>query len=130
MYKINWDKWKAAVDEVLAHRETKQQLNADLAAAKISFKEWIAGGGLRNHEEELTRLYSIRAHGRGRIHRKRAALTWDQWRKLPANTGKDAKSLYAQQEGFTNNGGTLTLILKDLIKDAWKSYVKAEEKVA
>ncbi len=135
MYKINWKNWKAAVDEALAHRETKKQLNADLAAAKITFKEFIAGGGLRDHDHELTLLYSIRAHGRGRIHRRKAALTWEQWRKLPANVDKDVKSLFAQQPGFTNNGGTLTLMLEledqaAFIADAWKGYVRMEEKAA
>lgn len=72
MYRIDFKKWKAAVDEVEANKAQKPQLVKDLAAGKIDWKKYRDDGGWRNHAEELTLLYSIRAHGRGRIHRLRA----------------------------------------------------------
>jgi hypothetical protein len=55
MFKIDWKKWKAAVD----------------AASTAVYAA-----------EKLTLLYSIRAMARGRVHRKRAKLTASTHKKL------------------------------------------------
>lgn len=110
MYRIDWQKWWTAVQ-------------AAEAAKVAATQDWIR----QKSERELTVLYSIRAHGRGRIHRRRAGLTHEEARQL-LNTGRP-------YEAFTAAGGRLTLELDlddqaALIGDRWKEFVRAEEKAA
>lgn len=44
---------------------------------KIDRQKWLAAvAAAEGNPEALTRLYSIRAHARGRIHRRKARITW------------------------------------------------------
>lgn len=103
---------------------------------KIDWKKWhTAVQAAKGNASELTMLYSIRAHGRGRIHRRNAGLTWHEWSKLPANVGKDLLSLYQQQRGFTDAGGKLTLILTledqaAFIGERYKEFLRTEAQAA
>jgi len=90
--------------------------------------------------EELTKLYSIRAHARGRIHRTSAKLTWSEWNKLGHqnyidSTGKvtNVTDYLAGLKTFTDTNGKIkfNLTLADqatYLGDSWKQYeYKAEE---
>jgi hypothetical protein len=98
MFKINWKKWKADVD---------------------------ASAG---DAERLTMLYSIRAHARGRTHRKRARITYAEARRiLPGGSTLDMAG-----QTFVDHGGTMVLTL-DLdaqtkyIGERWKDYERRPE---
>ena len=110
-FKIDWPKWKAAVDAVLTEREEKR--------AKTEKKYWKALDYL--FDERLTKLYSIRAHARGRIHRKYAILNEYEWRKLGHKT-PDWKE-FSLHDGMIK----FPLTIEDqavYIGDSWKEYEK------
>lgn len=113
MYQIDWKKWWTAVQAAEAAKQAEPE-------------GWIR----QKHERELTVLYSIRAHGRGRVHRRVAGLTHYEAMKLLG----DKKLAYSCEE-FTEADGRLTLELDledqaKFIGDRWKEFVKAAEQAA
>ncbi len=110
-FKIDYDKWKADLDSILAEREKER--------ASTEKKYWAAVD--YRYDEQLTKLYSIRAHARGRIHRKYAKLNEYEYRKLGHKTP-------GWQEFMANNGVIkFTLTLDDqtaYIGDSWMDYEK------
>lgn len=111
-FKIDYKKWKTALDELLAKREE--------ARSKTEKKYWASLDYY--YDERLTKLYSIRAQARGRLHRAFARLNWSEWRKLPSSKIKEIG-----YDLFTNNDGAIKfpLTLEDqaaYIGDSWKEY--------
>ncbi len=111
-FKIDWKKWKTALDETHAVREADR--------AKTEKKFWASLDYC--YDEKLTRLYSIRAQARGRLHRRFALLNWPEWRKMPSSKANKVK-----YDAFTNNDGAIKfpLTLEDqatYIGDSWKEY--------
>jgi hypothetical protein len=126
-FRINWLKWDAAVKAVEARRALQPKLNADLKADVINWQQYRAAGGASCDEalaDELTKLYSIRAMGRGRVHRSGARLTRSQ------ACGVGLKELNNGQ--YVVFGGT---IIHDMtaehqekyVGDAWKEYERQPE---
>lgn len=112
-FRIDYAKWKAALDATLAVREEER--------AKTEKKFWSALD--YHYDQKLTKLYSIRAHARGRIHRAFALLNEYEWRKLGHKT--------PDWKAFADNNGAIKfpLTLEDqaaYIGDSWKEYEKAE----
>lgn len=119
-FKIDWKKWKAALDELLAKREEWPKLMQELAEGKKTFKEI---GWEPNWKAQLTMLYSIRAQARGRLHRQTAKLTYHEWKQLG--------HLSPGWQDFASNNGVIKfpLTLDDqaaYIGDSWKGYQKHE----
>jgi len=115
-FKIDYAKWKAALDALLADR-------AD-ARARTEKKNWSALDSY--YDPRLTKLYSIRAQARGRIHMRFTRLDWSQWSKLPSS--KQNKVGYDE---FTKRNGMIGwyLTLEDqavYIGDEWNEYEKHE----
>jgi hypothetical protein len=113
-FKIDRVKWKAAVDAVLARREADR--------AKTEKKNWASLDYY--YDAELTKLYSIRAHARGRMHRLHAIYNYSDWRKMPS-----AKSNMPKYDEFTQADGAIKfkLTMADqaaYIGDSWKEYEK------
>lgn len=114
-FRIDWNKWKVALDKVLAERE-KGRYAVSTDAEK---KYWASLQ--HRYDEKLTILYSIRAQARGRTHRQYAVLNEYEWRKLGHKTP-------GWQE-FTANNGTIRFVLTlddqaAYIGDAWKEFEK------
>jgi hypothetical protein len=110
-FKIDRVKWKNDVDAILLEREEKR--------ANTEKKNWAA---LDYHfDDRLTKLYSIRAHARGRVHRKFAILNEYDWRKLGHKEPN-------WKEFIANNGMIkfpLTIVDQAVyIGDGWKEYEK------
>ena len=110
-FKIDLPKWKAAEKALLDKREEER--------AKTEKKYWASLDYF--YDEQLTKLYSIRAHSRGRIHRKYAYLNWSDWKKLPISANK------LSYDDFNNSNGQIKfeLSLEDqaaYIGDSWKQY--------
>lgn len=107
MYKINRQKWLAAVQAIEAWRVRRDEVKAEvaltgdwLAAYKDpARKEFVCH---RDTDAELTKLYSIRAMARNRIHRKRARNAKGEIRDL----GWEDQLAY--------------------VGEAWKAYEKVE----
>jgi hypothetical protein len=120
-FRIDIVKWREALRALEERRKnwpveyaTKQK--AALDAGQKYFYEYEP-----HWEEQLTRLYSIRAHSRGRIHRTAAKLTQYEWNKLGHNT--------PGQQKFTEANGSIKfdLTIIDQAKylgDSWKEYEK------
>jgi len=111
-FKIDRMKWKAAVDAVLSRREA--------ARAKTEKKDWAALDYY--YDAELTRLYSVRAHARGHMHRTYAIYNHYDWGKMPS--GKVNMPNYGE---FIKNDGAIRfkLTMADqaaYIGDSWKEY--------
>lgn len=115
-FKIDRVKWKQAIDELLTKRAEWPNLMQELKEGKKTFKEV---GWEPDWKAQLTKLYSIRAQARGRLHRQAAKLTQYEWSKL------GHKTPYWQE--FVNSNGVIkfTLTLDDqaaYIGDSWKEY--------
>lgn len=115
-FRIDYGKWSAAVDALLAERAS--------ARARTEKKNWSAMDAY--YDPKLTKLYSIRAQSRGRIHMRYTKLDWGQWSKLPSS--KINKVGYDE---FTKRDGAIGwyLTLDDqaaYIGDSWKEYEKTE----
>jgi hypothetical protein len=89
---------------------------------KTDINKWQAAvAAAEGDADGLTLLYSIRAHGRGRIHCRQRSLTFTEAHKLLGARVPD-------HEDFTAAGGVLTLELGLheqglLIGDRWKEFV-------
>lgn len=115
-FKIDYAKWKADLDALLADRAE--------ARARTEKKNWSAMDAY--YDPKLTKMYCIRAQARGRIHMRFAKLDWSQWNKLPSS--KQNKVGY---EEFTKRDGAIGwyLTLDDqaaYIGDDWIWYAKTE----
>lgn len=98
---------------------------------KIDRQKWLAAvAAAKDNTKELTKLYSIRAMARDRLHRKRAALTGYDTTIL---LGKERYEALGGWGAFVDANGTIStdLTLADqekFIGLAWKDY-EAVEKV-
>jgi hypothetical protein len=115
-FKIDWKKWKAALDAVHTAREEDR--------AKTEKKFWSSLDYY--YDEKLTKLYSIRAQARGRRHRQFALLNYTDWKKLPCS-----KTALINYDVFSQNNGAIKipLTLEDqaaYIGDSWKEYAAQE----
>lgn len=113
-FKIDWNKWKAALDAIHAEREADR--------AKTEKKFWASLDYY--YDEKLTMLYSIRAQARGRLHRQFARLNQAEWKKLPSSKVKEiGYDLFTQSDGAIK----FPLTLEDqaaYIGSSWKEYEK------
>jgi hypothetical protein len=122
MFKIDRQKWLAAVAEVVADRDVHFPIRFEAArSGAMTYNEYRGAGGYRNHAEELTLLHSIKAMSRGKVHRKRARLTASQWIAMGHRSG------LPRYEDFTKEGGTRVLDLgpeeqETYIGLAWMQY--------
>lgn len=75
-YKLDWKKWKEEVDKIVAE---KLAFEARIGEKHPKYN-WIMtfDSQILDCKEKLTKLYSLRAYSRGRIHRKKALLTPEQ----------------------------------------------------
>lgn len=108
-FRIDWPKWKTAVDKLLADRED--------ARTRTEKKRWHEVDYY--YSDRLTKLYSIRAQARGRIHRKRAELNQTDWNKLGHKE--------PGYKDFLEASGSIKfdLTIEDQAKyigDTWKEY--------
>lgn len=115
-FKIDWKKWKAALDALLTERVNERSDTEKKYWASLDYR----------YDEKLTKLYSIRAHARGRIHRKYAILNEYDWRKL-------GHKAHGWQE-FVDSDGSIKfeLTIDDqvvYIGDSWKEFEKHGESV-
>ena len=123
-FRIDWKKWKNDVDVLLARREEWPKLVQEVKEGKKTQKE--IGYYEPNWAAELTWLYSIRAHARGRLHRKYAKLTQYEWGKLGHKKPE-------WQEFVAANGKIkFELTMEDQAKYldngcGWKKYEKLNE---
>lgn len=112
-FKIDREKWMKAVTTLLTEREEKRKNTEKRFWSSLDY----------SYDEMLTKLYSIRAHARGRIHRKYAVLNEYDWRRLGHKTP-------GWSEFAANNGVfKFNLTLDDqavYISDAWKEFEKHE----
>ncbi len=77
MYKIDVKKWKAAVAEIEDFRVKADEVHKRIISKELDWLKAYQDPATRifygrDTNLELTRLYSIRAMARNRIHRKRA----------------------------------------------------------
>ncbi len=110
MYRINWRKWKDAVEAAEVNRKAAPQ-----------HERW-------RYENELTLLYSIRAQGRGKVHRQAAKLTFYQAKAL----GLKCTEMEGAQRVFTAKHGSIVLYLDAdsqavYVGEAWKDYEREYE---
>lgn len=111
-FRIDRVKWQAAVDALLNSRNIER--------AKTEKKYWPTID--YHYDGLLTKLYSIRAHSRGRIHRKYIRCNYSDWRKLPSSQINLPK-----YDEFINANGEIKfeLTLADqavYIGGNWKQY--------
>lgn len=115
-FKIDYAKWKNDLDDLLAQRENDRKCTPK--------KEWACLDTY--YDPKLTKLYSILAQSRGRIHRAFARLNYDEWRKLPSSKINPVKyDLFVQNDGAVK----LPLTLDDqatYIDNDWKQYAQTE----
>jgi hypothetical protein len=127
MFRIDRQKWLEAVKAVEARREASPGLVAQAKAGLITWKQFQDSGARSYDEafqEELTKLYSIRAQAHDHLHRRRARLTYSQALKL-AIPG-------AATMPFIEAGGTLVFDLTAeqqalYVGDAYKEFERPEE---
>jgi hypothetical protein len=112
-FRIDCKKWKQAVIEVELARENRRDIFKQQTDDYCSKTEGKNGVGILyrqgfnddmdlDYAKKLTLLYSIRAHARGRIHRKRARVNTDKG-QIKYNLTIEDQVAY--------------------IGDAWKKYV-------
>lgn len=113
-FRIDRQKWLDAVKETIAARA----------------KEPYRTCRYDTLTERLVKLYSIRAEGRGTVHRRRARLTLAQYAQLD---GKKAQSYWATEtwDRFVAAGGTEiedlgALDQSNYIGDAWEEFARPE----
>ena len=137
-FKIDRKKWKAAVEAVEAARENRKEIfkkSIDDYCSKMEEKNITLGcsrGGFNDYvdlgyAEQLTKLYSIRAHARGRMHRRVVRMNATDWCYKLGNKTPSYRA-------FDEAGGMLkfTLTLADqalYIGDSWKEYEAAPEEI-
>lgn len=140
-YKIDLKKWKNTVSALLNDRADRLTFSKDVVAGTKTWNEYHAKfKGYPQYEEELTMLYSIRAHIRGKIHRKVAKLTDYEWHKLRGKktdkpSTEDSVERMRMIKLFVENNGKIKfdLTLEDqavYIGDKWKKYVIKKEVMA
>lgn len=135
VFRLDWKKWKAAVDEVEARRIQLREMRASSASWEAYKKVGLLGAYDELFVEKLTKLYSIRAHARGRVHRGRAYLSMD--RIIPLRLPKIDKYTYGTLEervalkrsfGHPESGhAKVNLTMADqaaYIGDEWKQFEK------
>lgn len=118
MYKIDRKKWLEAVKAVDAFRAEKEKIQLRIARKELDWLEAYKDPALkpfvsyRDEKGELTKLYSIRAMARDRIHRKRARigneivdLGWDDQLKYVGDAWKEYEATPAGVEPATSTVG-------------------------
>ncbi len=125
-FRIDRQKWLDDVKEVLATRAQEPYRTRRYDALT----------------ERLVKLYSIRAEGRGTVHRRRARLSLEQLAQLEGKQKEEYRSSTAilnltgfEWELFATEGGTkvLALTAEDqtvYIGDAWQKYARPEPETA
>lgn len=122
-FRIDLKKWKAAVEVVLESRQNYPERYQEFNAGKITWRDV----GYANWAEQLTKLYSIRAHARGKLHRKIAKITYYEYMKLNGNKIEDGFTNTEKYKEFVNAGGKIKMSLtiedqQTYIGEAWKKF--------
>ncbi len=134
-FKIDIMKWKKAIEAVNKAREGRNE--EFMKGIDNHCEKWSGKNGMPTlyrqgfsdymdfrYAEELTKLYSIRAHSRGRIHRKHVSLNYYEWRVL---NGENWNADKYNEFLTANDCIKFNLTIEDqanYIGDSWQEYVK------